>query len=99
MTFLNPNLRFLVVSFPLFLLFDPAYSPDLNPIENLGNLFKRKVRVYLKARDESDPSLESMIQSSWREIASDEPTLENLVLSMHSRYDAVIAANGNHTRY
>jgi hypothetical protein len=73
----------------------PPQSPDLNPIENLWGLLKKKVwcrnfntTVELKAR----------IISVWNH-SLDKELLEKLAFSMTDRLLAVIKARGGPTRY
>jgi len=72
----------------------PAMSPDLNPIEQIWQLLKVKV----KARNPSGiPALKTIIQEEWNKIAA--PVCEKYVNSMTRRLQAVINANGAHTKY
>ena len=56
------------------------YSPDLNPVEQIGNHIKRQ--FWLFSPNEDKQLLYSLV-----------------AFKMHSRYQAVIEANGHHTRY
>lgn len=72
----------------------PAMSPDLNPIEQIWQLLKVKV----KARNPSGiPALKTIIQEEWDAIAA--PVCEKYVKSMSRRLQAVINAKGAHTKY
>ena len=77
----------------------PAYSPDLNPIEQLGNLVKAKVRKYLAATTERNLTLEEMVRASWAEVADEDAHLKTLADSMRSRYVSCVEASGKNTRY
>jgi len=67
----------------------PAQSPDLNPIENLWENFKRYV---LKKSPTSKPQLWQVLQEGWGQIPR--KRCEDLVDSMPRRCEAVIANNG-----
>lgn len=72
----------------------PAPSPDLNPIENVWALLKKKV-------DECHPAslrgLREAAQKSWSSL--DEGLARNLVSSMNRRINAVLEAQGKNTKY
>ena len=78
-------------------LFDhPPSSPDLNPIENIWHLLKNHVR----SRPRTPTSTAELIQAvrdAWDSISID--TINSLVSSMPDRVDAVLAAEGGHTKY
>jgi hypothetical protein len=82
----------------------PPYSPDLNPIEHVW--YHLKIRVnemfpelltdksknkYLRQR------LESCLQAAWDTLL--QSLFDSLYQSMPDRIEAVIAANGWHTKY
>lgn len=72
----------------------PSMSPDLNPIEHLWGILKRKV----ESRHVSNiQQLREIIADEWQNIPAE--TCVNLVNSMPSRIDAVIKNNGSHTKY
>ena len=62
----------------------PSYSPDLNPIENLWALLKRRVEARLP---KSLAELKSMLHEEWKAIDVD--TLQKLVHSMPKRCQLV----------
>jgi len=72
----------------------PANSPDLNPIENLWSIIKRRVaKRSAKNRDE----LQNFIIEEWRGI--DAEILKNLIDSMPRRLQLVIEKNGEEIGY
>ena len=74
----------------------PAYSPDLNPIEHLWNEMEISLR-----RQERQPTNAHELATDLIRIWNEIPliTIRRLTLSMRRRIDAVIQANGGHTRY
>lgn len=74
----------------------PAYSPDLNPIENLWGILVRKVyeggRQFYRTND-----LKKAIEDCWAKIELH--VLQNLVESMPNRIFQVIRLNGAKTKY
>ncbi len=82
----------------------PPYSPDLNPIENLWTLLKKKAyKVYpdldkLKDKgEEAETQLFQILQKAWGNIR--EKVIEGLISSMPRRCEALIIAKGWHTKY
>ena len=74
----------------------PAYSPDLNPIENIWGVLARK--VYKSGRQfETVSSLVDCIKSSWAEI--DLSTINSVIQSMPKRCLKVIQAKGGRIKY
>ncbi|KAL8366280.1 hypothetical protein RB595_004854, partial [Gaeumannomyces hyphopodioides] len=79
----------------------PANSPDLNPIENLWSIVKaaiHKRHPELAQLPKSEKSRNLLIRAAveaWEEIK--EEVLEQLVISMQQRLQAVIDANGWYT--
>lgn len=73
----------------------PAQSPDLNPIENLWALLKRKVA---KRQPTNKNSLIKAIEEEWLKIPQ-YYDVNGLIQSMSRRLRAVIEANGQHTKY
>jgi len=82
----------------------PPYSPDLNLIEHIWwHLKVRTYEMFLEvAADKSESEharqrLESCIQAAWDTL--DQSLFDNLGASMHDRCEAVITADGWHTKY
>ena len=72
----------------------PAYSPDLNPIENLWNDLARGVEARPASTVEE---LQDVIAEEWERTSP--AYIRKLARSMHKRCQAVIDAHGNHTKY
>jgi len=72
----------------------PAYSPDLNPIENLWSIMAREVERFQCSTDEE---LGDVIIKVWNELRTE--VFRNLARSMPRRCAAVVAAKGWHTKY
>ena len=78
------------------LIFWPANSPDLNPIEHLWHYVKRQLQKY-KSLPSSINELWQRVQEVWNNIPIE--VCHNLVESMPQRIQAVKKAKGGHTRY
>ena len=72
----------------------PPYSPDLNPIENLWSILARRVE---QRTCETMEELQDTVADEWNKIEPE--VLLNLARSMPARCQAVIEANGWHTKY
>jgi hypothetical protein len=72
----------------------PAYSPDLNPMENLWNDIARRVESRPASTIEQ---LQDVIAEEWE--ATDVNLLHKLARSMPDRCQAVIDAKGDHIKY
>ncbi|KAL0194984.1 hypothetical protein M9458_008556, partial [Cirrhinus mrigala] len=72
----------------------PANSPDLNHIENLWDIVKRKLR---DARPNTLDELKAAIEASWASITPQQ--CHRLIASMPRRIEAVISAKGFPTKY
>lgn len=76
----------------------PSNSPDLNPIENLWAILKRRVEkqvniLVIKKKSITIDVFLDIIQKEWEGI---EPEIFiNLIRSMQSRLEQVIEGNGN----
>ncbi len=72
----------------------PSQSLDLNPIENLWSIFDKQ----MKNRTPSNESeLFDILNDGWQNLSIE--LLQSLVESMPRRCQAVIDANGQHTKY
>jgi len=74
----------------------PAYSPDLNPIENLWGVLARKVYNNQRQFEDVD-SLVECVLAAWASIS--EEYLQNLVDSMQRRCTKVIQCKGKKIDY
>jgi len=72
----------------------PSMSPDLNPIEHLWGVLKRKVEA---SQPKNITDLKRLIQQQWRD--TDGTICANLVESMPRRVRAVFQNDGGHTKY
>ena len=72
----------------------PSLSPDLNPIEHIWGVIgqRGKSRVPLNIRD-----FERFVVEEWNGVA--QLTLRNCIASMRIRCQAIMNANGGHTRF
>ncbi len=72
----------------------PANLPDLNPIENLWGIVKRKMR---DIRPNNADDLKAAIKATWASITPEQ--CHRLIASMPRRIDAGIHAKGGPTKY
>ncbi len=72
----------------------PANSPDLNPIENLWGIVKRKMR---DTRPNNADDLKATVKETWASIPPQQ--CHKLITSMPLRVEAVIKAKGAPTKY
>ncbi len=72
----------------------PANLPDLNPIENLWGIIKKKTR---DTRSNIADDLKATIQATWACVTPEQ--CHRLIASMPRRIDAVIHAKGGPTKY
>ncbi len=72
----------------------PANSPDLNPIENLWGIVKRKMR---DTRPNNADELKAAIKETWASIPPQQ--CHKLITSMPRRIEAVIKAKGAPAKY
>lgn len=74
----------------------PGNSPDLNPIENLWGVIKKRI---CSQTTNTKQELISSIIRHWHRDATLLQTLTNLIESMPRRLQAVIDAKGGHTKF
>ena len=74
----------------------PAQSPDLNPIEHLWGILKRKIYDYEYPAEGVDKIWDRAAET-WAKITLEE--VQNLIRSIPRRIEAVIKATGGHTKY
>jgi hypothetical protein len=82
----------------------PPFSPDLNPIEHIWWILKKRVfemfpeiAVDKSMSEHSRQRLESALQAAWDTL--DKESFDVLYQSMPDRIEACIAAKGWHTKY
>ena len=71
----------------------PAYSPDLNPIENIWAIFKKSLRGQIVTWE----NLEEKVMEVWNNINPD--VVRNLYSSYENRLVKVIKNHGSLTGY
>ncbi|GFV34526.1 transposable element Tcb1 transposase [Trichonephila clavipes] len=74
----------------------PAYSPDLNPIEDVGDMLGRRITAR-QPLPTCLPELRSALLDEWCNISQDQ--IDNLILSMPRHCKVCIASSGSHTPY
>jgi transposase len=72
----------------------PANSPDLNPIENVWRLLKYRIG---KRFPRSDAEVRQFLQEEWAKLEVKD--FVHYIEQMPERVQAVIAANGGHTKW
>ena len=76
----------------------PPFSPDLNPIESCWNWMKDYIEdKYGLEEKPTYTRLKSYVEEAWQELP--ESYLKDLINQMPERCEAVIKANGMHTKY
>jgi transposase len=74
----------------------PASSPDLNPIENIWQRIKQRLRRRHECPHNVE-ELKALVADEWSRITIEE--IRDLIKTMHNRMAAVIRAHGGHTKY
>lgn len=83
----------------------PPYSPDLNPVEHIGNLIKKKFFEFFNVPNSTmrhfntSQEIWTLILRICYSIDEDKIKLKSLAASMHSRFCDVIDADGLYTKY
>ena len=76
----------------------PPYSPDLNPIEAVWNIMKDWIQEHYGDQDKlSYNTLRKAVREAWDAVTPEQ--LDALIDEMHDRCEAVIIAEGRHTKY
>lgn len=78
-------------------IFWPANSPDLNPIETLWDKIKDYIQEKYPDIYRSYLRLKAAVCEAWNSIIEED--IRDLIKSMHNRCQAVIDAEGWHTKY
>ncbi len=74
----------------------PPYSPDFNPIENLWCWMKDYLQAHFPEKMSYD-RLRAAVQEAWESIPIEK--FNELIDSMGARCQAVIDAEGGHTKF
>jgi transposase len=74
----------------------PASSPDLNPIENVWQLLKARIRAR-PTYPTTLAEMEAAVIEEWEHLEVED--FAGFINSMPERIEAVIAAGGGHTRW
>ena len=74
----------------------PAKSPDMNPIENVWGLLKRRISRRIRPEDTLQ-DLEDALIEEWNDLP--QAYLGKCVLSMRRRTEACVRSMGSHTKY
>lgn len=74
----------------------PASSPDLNPIENIWSILKRRLHDR-RPRPRGKAAITEAVLEEWDLITEED--IDKCIRNMSERIEAVIAANGGHTRW
>jgi transposase len=72
----------------------PANSPDLNPIKNVWRLLKYRVSQRFP---KTDAQVQQFIEEKWADLQVSD--YEHYIEEMPQRVEAVITANGGHTKW
>jgi hypothetical protein len=78
----------------------PPNSPDLNPIDNCWMLLKQRLRKRFLTRERRPHSIVELFEATQEELdLIDQGTIDKWIDEMPRRLQAVLAANGGHTKW
>ena len=89
--------RQLLQSLGIILIFWPAFSPDLNPIETLWGLMKDWIDKHYPEPTANYDYIHERVIAAWAAIGSE--TLNSILDTMKERCEDVIRVKGSHTRW
>ena len=72
----------------------PTYSPDMNPIENVWGILKKKIAI---RRPKTKKEIIEIAEQEWKKFPN--KLIDNLYRNMHVRIKSVIKNHGNPTKY
>ena len=79
----------------------PPFSPDLNLIEAVWNLMKNYIQFHYpdlgEGRQRTQDDLRIIVKESWENVSADD--LMKLIETMPARCQAVLDADGGHTKF
>jgi len=77
----------------------PAYSPDMNIIENLWAVLKRRVKeiTFREGRIDGREHFKCIVEREWQNISSE--ICDNLYKSLPERMKTIVSASGELTRF
>ena len=81
----------------IYLIFWPAFSPDLNPIETVWNIIKNWISDNYLDDKLNYKVLRQAVMEAWKTVGQQE--LDDLLNSMHERCEAVVAVNSIYTKF
>jgi transposase len=74
----------------------PAQSPDLNPIENLWRMMKKRIKDRAKCPKDKAQMIQ-FLNEEWDKLTAED--FDNLIKSMQRRVKECIRKNGGATKY
>ena len=83
-------------AFSVVTLIWPSWSPDLNPIEHIWGIIKKRIRER-PIQPSTTAEMRVAVLEEWDKITPE--NLYRILATMPDRMAAVIAANGGHTKY
>ena len=81
----------------------PRYSPDMNPVENIGAIIKDKVEELMTNEDRQNrydyDVHKSNLENTLEDLENDTDLFIDLLCSMRNRFYALKTARGGHTNF